>query len=483
MGDIHMSSLYAILPELYLGVMALFLLMVAAFKCKTVCNAMLSGTLFTLFGTAFFLWPHLEAKGLLAFNGMFAVNGFIAFSQLLILAAVALVVLISSGWLKEDDGKPSEFLVLMLLSTLGMLLMVSAADLLSLYLALEMSSLALYVLASFARDNAKSSEAGLKYFVLGALASGMMLFGISLVYGFAGTTGFSALATLFSAHEAVSKGVIVGLVLIIIGFCFKVSAAPFHMWTPDVYEGAPTPVTAFFATAPKVAAFALLARLLLQPFGALLDQWQQVILFVSVASMIVGALAAIMQTNIKRLLAYSSIGHAGFMLMGLAAGNAAGVQALLIYLALYIFMSAGAFGCVLLMRRNGQYVEDIKELAGLAQTNPRNAFIMAVFMFSMAGIPPLAGFFGKLYVILAAVGAGLTWLAVIAVITSVISGFYYIKIVKIMYFDEPAKPFDADAPFLLRAGIAIAAAVTLLFFLIPTPLVTQAQVAAEALLK
>ncbi len=237
---------------------------------------------------------------------------------------------------------------------------------------------------------------------------------------------------------------IVGLVLIIVGMCFKVSAVPFHMWAPDVYEGSPTPVTAFFATAPKLAAFVLLARLLLQPFGALVEQWQQVIVFVSVASMVTGALAAIMQTNIKRLLAYSSIGHAGFMLMGLAAANVAGAQALVVYLAVYIFMSAGAFGCVLLMCRGGHYIEDISELAGLSRTHPARALALAAFMFSMAGIPPLAGFFGKFYVIWAAVGAHLVWLAVIGVISSVISGFYYIKIVKIMYFDEPAQPFDSD---------------------------------------
>ena len=319
--------------------------------------------------------------------------------------------------------------------------MVSANDFLALYMALEMSSLCQYVLASFMRDNTKSSEAGLKYFVLGALASGMLLFGTSLIYGFAGTTNFDQLSTLFTQMEGMpSKGVVVGLVLVIIGLCFKVSAVPFHMWTPDVYEGAPTPVTAFFATAPKIAGIALFTRLLLEPFGALAPQWQQIIIFVAIASLITGSLAAIMQTNIKRLLAYSSIGHVGFMLVGLAAGNAAGVQAMLIYLTI------------------------------------------SLFMFAMAGIPPLGGFFGKMYILLAASSAGLTWLAAIAVLTSVISGYYYIRIVKIMYFDEPKPALDkCNSPY-VNVGIAISAIVTLFFFLLPTPLVMQAKAAAEALL-
>ena len=477
------AQIQLILPELYLAVMAIFLLMVTAYKCKRVDNAMIGGALFSLFGTAWFLWPHLSMPSAMAFGGLFAIGKFIVFAKLLVLAAAALVILIASGWMKEGEGRPSEFLVLVLFSVLGMLLMISAGDLLSLYMGLEMSSLALYVLASFERDHAKSSEAGLKYFVLGALASGMMLFGISLVYGFAGSTGFSQLAALFADMDSgASRGVIVGVVLIMIGFCFKLSAVPFHMWAPDVYEGAPTPVTAFFATAPKIAALALFTRVLLEPFGPLLPQWQQVIMFVSFASMFVGALAAIMQSNIKRLLAYSSIGHVGFMLMGLAAGSVAGVQAMLIYLALYIFMSAGAFGCVLLMKRGGQPVEDIKELSGLSQTHPVMAMALAVFMFSLAGIPPLAGFFGKMYVVLAAIQAGLVWLAVAGVIASVIGCYYYIKIVKLMYFDEPAWGFDGDAPRTLRLGIAIGTVVTLLFVIAPTPLVAEAKAAAEALL-
>jgi NADH-quinone oxidoreductase subunit N len=478
------ANIQIMLPELYLCAMAIFLLMVTAFKCKRADNAMIGGTLFTLAGTAWFLWPQLQASGGEAWNGFFVTSGFIVFAKLLVLAAAFLVTLISSGWLKEEGGRPSEFLVLTLFSTLGMLLMLSAGDLLTLYMGLELSSLSLYVLASFERDHPKSSEAGLKYFVLGALASGMMLFGMSLVYGFAGTTGFDALGQHFSGlNESVSRGVVVGVILIVIGFCFKLSAVPFHMWAPDVYEGSPTPVTAFFATAPKIAALALFTRLMLQPFGPLMAQWQQIIIFVAVASMLVGALAAIMQTNIKRLLAYSSIGHVGFMLVGLAAGNQGGVQAMLIYLAIYIFMSAGAFGCVLMMRRQGQAVEDIKELSGLAQTHPAMAMAVAIFMFSLAGIPPLAGFFGKMYVVLAAIQGGLAWLAVVAVATSVIGCYYYLKVVKVMYFDTPLPAFDKAAPLGLRIGVGIGAAMTLLFVLMPTPLVAQAMRAAEILLQ
>lgn len=481
MGDIGIMSYFTLIPELYLAGWAIVFLLFCVYRLPRANSYLLvAGALvFTMTGA-------LAVAGMgeksVVLNGMFIADRFAVIAKCLILAGSALALLLSSGWVKE--GRPFEFVVLVMLATLGMMLMASAADLLIAYMALEMMSLALYVLASFARDHAKSSEAGLKYFMLGALASGMMLFGMSLVYGFAGTTSFAGLSKLFMAENVVvSKGIILGLVLMIVGFCFKVSAAPFHMWSPDVYEGAPTPVTAFFATAPKVAAFALLARVLLQPFGHLIDQWQQIIIFVSLLSMIVASLAAIMQTSIKRLLAYSSIGHAGFMLMALAAGNIAGVQAMLVYLATYIFMSAGAFGCVLMMRRHGHYVETIKDLSGLAQTSPLHALMLSVFMFSMAGIPPLAGFFGKMYAVIAAIDAGLIWLAVAAVATSVIAGYYYIKVVKVMYFDEAAPAFDAQPSRLLNAALAVSTLFTLLFFLVPTQLVVQARLAAEALLK
>ncbi len=483
MGDIRTASFSLLSPELYLLGWTLFLLVYGVYRIKQVDSFTIFAGIVILAITAWLEISMVPAR-IVTMNGMFISDPFAILSKCLIIAASAVVLLLSADWLREEGGRPFEYVILILLSTLGMMGMVSANDFLALYMALELSSLCQYVLASFLRDHTKSSEAGLKYFVLGALASGMLLFGTSLIYGFAGSTSFDTLAALFGQMDTTaSKGVVVGLVMVIIGLCFKVSAVPFHMWTPDVYEGAPTPVTAFFATAPKVAGMALFTRLLLEPFGALAPQWQQIVIFVAVASLVTGALGAIMQTNIKRLLAYSSIGHVGFLLVGLAAGNAAGVQAMLIYLALYIFMSAGMFGCVLLMRREGKYVENISDLSGLSQTNPALAIVISLFMFAMAGIPPLGGFFGKMYVLLAASNAGLNWLAVVAVLSSVISGYYYIRVVKVMYFDEPQPALDKCCSCAVNMGITICAFITLFFFLLPTPLVVQARAAAEALLR
>lgn len=422
--------------------------------------------------------PHLRQ---VYFSQMLVTDAFSHFAGVLLVTACTLVFLLSADWLNRDDNQRFEFPVLMLFALLGSMLMVSANNLLALYMGLELSSLPLYVLAAIDRRTLKSTEAGLKYFVLGALASGMLLFGISLVYGFTGTIGFDPLTHLFTLPGTLSGGTVVGLILIMAGLSFKVSAAPFHMWTPDVYEGAPTPVTAFFSVVPKLAALALFMRLLIQPFGAFIGEWRQIIVFLSLASMIMGALGALWQTNIKRLLAYSSIGHVGYALMGLAAGSADGIGSVLIYLALYIFMSAGAFACVLMMTQGQAALENITDLAGLSRTRPRMAFAMAIFMFSMAGIPPLAGFFGKLYVFLAALKAGLISLAVAGVLASVVACFYYLKVVKIMYFDEPKQHFDADVPAGTRLALAFCAAITLLFFLVPAPLVTAAQNAALAL--
>lgn len=481
LGDITLHSLSGLMPELFLCISTVLLLVHGVYARPKADGFNQSLAIFTL-GLTLLMVVLAAGQTQLLMNGMFVADRFASFAKCIILVSGILVLMLSSGWLKEEGGRPFEFIILLLFAILGMMFMVSAADLLILYVGLEMASLALYVLTSFARDNGKSSEAGLKYFVLGALASGMMLFGMSLIYGFAGSTGFTELSGVFDGGGVASKAVVMGLVLMVVGFCFKLSAAPFHMWAPDVYEGAPTPVTTFLATAPKVAAFALFTRLLMQPFGDLLSQWQQILVFVSALSMLLGALAAIMQNNIKRMLAYSSIGHVGFMLMGVAAGSEQGVQAMLIYLALYIFMSAGAFGCVLMMRRHGLALEEIKSLAGLAQSSPKLAACMAIFMFSMAGIPPLAGFFGKMYVVLAAVQAGLVWLAVFGVITSVISCYYYLRVIKVMYFDVPGPAFDRAAPLPLKGAVLISALVTGAFFLIPSPLVGQAQHAAKVLL-
>lgn len=414
------------------------------------------------------------------FGGNVVDDAFGRFAKLLTLTGSAFGILLSVDFLRKQGIFKFEFPVLVLLSTAGMLLMISANGLISLYLALELQSLALYVIAAFDRDNVRSSEAGLKYFVLGALSSGMLLYGCSLIYGFTGSTSFVDIAAVAKAHPQ-SVALIFGLVFILAGLAFKVSAVPFHMWTPDVYEGAPSPVTAFFAAAPKVAGMALLTRAVLGAFPGALHEWQQIVIAVSIASMALGAFAAIGQTNIKRLMAYSSIGHVGFAFVGLAAATPEGVQGVLVYLAIYLAMTLGTFACIISMRREGEPVEDIASLSGLSRTQPLMAFLLAMLMFSLAGIPPLAGFFAKFYVFLAAVNAGLYWLAVIGVITSVIGAYYYLRIVKIMYFDEAGQEaFDPMAGS-VKFGFALTSFAVLFYFLKPGPLVEKAALAAKSL--
>jgi NADH-quinone oxidoreductase subunit N len=419
------------------------------------------------------------ARGI-GYHGQFVSDAFSGFVKILILAGAALALILSLDYNRHHRIARFEYPVLMVLSVVGMMVMVSAANLMTLYLGLELQSLALYVLAAFARDELRSSEAGLKYFVLGALASGLLLYGISLVYGFSGTMDFTALAKTLLQPATASPGLIVGIVFVLIGLAFKVAAVPFHMWTPDVYEGSPTSVTVFFSTAPKVAAMALLLRTMITPFGHQLIAWQQLIVVVSIASMILGALAAIGQHNVKRLMAYSSIGHMGYALIGLAVGTPEGIRGVLVYLIVYVFMSAGTFACIIAMRRRGRALEEITDLSGLARTDPGLALALAVFMFSMAGIPPLSGFFGKLYVFLAAVQGGMWTLAVIGVLTSVIGAYYYIRIVKVMYFDAPVEPFDSR-PASLSFVAAATGLFTALFFVFPAPFVGAAQAAAKAL--
>jgi NADH-quinone oxidoreductase subunit N len=366
-----------------------------------------------------------------------------------------------------------------LLATIGMMMIVSANDLISLYLGLELMSLALYVLAAVRRDDVRSSEAGLKYFILGALSSGMLLYGASLIYGFTGSTSFQTIATVATAQAASNVGLIIGLVFLMVGLAFKISAVPFHMWTPDVYEGSPTPVTAFFAAAPKVAAMGLMVRVLAGAFPGFVQQWQQIIVFLALASMILGAFGAIGQTNIKRLMAYSSIGNVGFALVGLAAGTQEGIQSVLVYLAIYLVMTLGAFACILALQRNGKPVEEISEMSGLAENHGKLALVLALLMFSLAGIPPLAGFFGKLYVFLAAVKANLMWLAVAGVVASVISAVYYIRIIKVMYFDPAAEKMSPIAPGVWTV-IAISALIITFFIVMPSPLIDAAAAAAKS---
>jgi NADH-quinone oxidoreductase subunit N len=412
------------------------------------------------------------------FGGSFVVDGFAKFMKALTLIASASAIVMSTDFLRRERIERFEYPILILLSTIGMLMLISANDLIALYLGLELLSLSSYVIASIDRDNVRSTEAGLKYFVLGALSSGMLLYGASLIYGFTGTVSFSAIAT--TLQGSAGTGLILGLVFLSAGIAFKISAVPFHMWTPDVYEGAPTPVTAFFAAAPKMAAMAMAVRVFVGAFPGIVPQWQQIVIFIAIASMTLGSFAAIGQRNIKRLMAYSSIGNVGYALIGLAAGTAEGVQGVIIYMAIYLAMTLGAFACILAMRRQNVMFEQIEDLSGLARTHPGLAFCFAAMLFSLAGIPPLAGFFAKFYVFAAAIQAGLVTLAVIGVVTSVVGAYYYVRIVKIMYFDEPAGAFE-PMPASLKAILAVTSAVVLLFWLMPAPLVGAASAAARSL--
>src|SRR6516162_3367921 len=415
------------------------------------------------------------------FYGMFVTDAFALFMKTLVLIGSAVTILISMRYDEEQGIARFEFPVILLLATTGMMVMISANDLITLYVGLELQNLALYVVAAFNRDSVRSSEAGLKYFVLGALSSGMLLYGASLIYGFAGTTTFDDLARLLTGGAPVETGILIGLVFVVVGLAFKVSAVPFHMWTPDVYEGAPTPVSAFFAVAPKLAALALFIRFMIAPFGPLIDEWRQVIVFLSIASMVLGAVAAIAQDNIKRLMAYSSISHVGYLLIGLAAGTSEGIRGVLVYATIYLFMTLGTWAVILCMRRRGRMLEGISDLAGLSQSQPGLALALAIFMFALSGVPPTAGFFAKLYVFLAAINAQLAWLAVIGVVTSVVSAFYYLRVVKVMYFDEPAAAFDRPISAELKGVVFVTAVVTLFFFVLPGPIFAGAEAAASAL--
>lgn len=414
------------------------------------------------------------------FDGAFVVDGFGRFLKVLVLIGSALAVVMTKRFAVAEKFFHFELPVLIVLATIGMLLMISAGDLIAVYLGLELQSLALYVVAAFHRDDGRSTEAGLKYFVLGALSSGMLLYGASLIYGFTGHVDFGGIAAAAATGGHASLGLTFGIVFVAAGIAFKVSAVPFHMWTPDVYEGAPTPVTAFFAAAPKIAAMALFVRVVMEALGPVKAEWQQIIAFMSLASMILGAFAAIGQRNIKRLMAYSSIGHMGFALVGLAAGSEAGIYGILIYLATYLAMTAGAFAVILSMRRDGVMVEDIDSLAGLSRTNPVVAYLLGIIMFSLAGIPPFAGFFGKYFVFAAAINAGLYWLAVIGILSSVVGAYYYLRIVKIMFLDEPKGAFEPMGGE-MKAVLGISGLFVAAFALVLGPLGDVALAAARTL--
>lgn len=471
-------------PELLLALGAMAMLMVGVFNGDRSLK-LLTWSAVGLFIAALVLVVGSPTERTVGFNGMFVVDGFSIFLKTVVLIGAAASAVLAVPYLEQNRIAKFEYPVLITLATLGMMMMLSANDLLSLYIGLELQSLSLYILATYQRDSMRSSEAGLKYFVLGALSSGLLLYGVSLVYGFAGTTNFDGLATVLAGTtaETLHIGLLFGLIFVLSGLAFKISAVPFHMWTPDVYEGSPTPVTAFFAAAPKVAAMGLLLRVMLEAFPALTDQWAQIVSVIAVGSMALGSIAAIVQTNVKRLLAYSSIGHVGYALIGLVAGTEQGVQAVLVYMAIYLLMTVGSFLCVLSMQRDGKQVEDIYELAGLAQTQPRLALCFAILMFSLAGIPLLAGFFGKLYIFQAAINAGLYTLAIIGVVTSVIGAWYYLRVVKVVYFDEPKAPFtpygNAATAAILGASVILCSPVSFAYI---APLADAATNAAKSLI-
>jgi NADH-quinone oxidoreductase subunit N len=481
--DSSIPDLLPALPEITLAIGSMVLLLLGVFQGDKSYRQIASLSVLLLALCAAIMVFQVGGERQLTFNGMFVTDAFAVFTKVLVYLGSAVAILIAGKFLSEHKIAKFEYPILILLATLGMLLMISANNLMSLYVGLELQSLSLYVLAAMNRDRLRSTEAGLKYFVLGALSSGMLLYGISLIYGFSGTTEFDVLATTLQGDETPAIGIVVGLVFLLSGLAFKISAVPFHMWTPDVYEGSPTPVTAFFAAAPKVAAFALLVRVLINGFPSLVHEWQQIIVFISIASMLVGAFVALVQTNIKRLMAYSSIGHIGYALVGLAAGTQAGIEALLIYIAIYLTMTLGAFAAILSMRRGENMVEEIEDLAGLSETNLPMAVAIAIFMFSLAGIPLLAGFFGKWFVFSAAVEAGLIPLAVIGFLASVVACYYYLRIIKIMFFDEATESFDGRHGQSVSFVVGVAAVLNSpVSFLLIVPLTAAATWAASSLL-
>jgi NADH-quinone oxidoreductase subunit N len=466
-------------PEIFLAVATTLLLLYGVLRGEASAAFVSVATSVALAITAVLLFtPYREG---VAFSSLFVADRLTATMKALVLVGAAVSILMSRAYFEQAKAWRFEYPVLVALATLGMMLMISANDLMALYVGLELQSLALYVVAAFQRDSTRSTEAGLKYFVLGAVASGMLLFGSSLVYGFCGGTAFVQISRALLDGRAGEIGTVIGLVFVVAGLAFKISAVPFHMWTPDVYEGAPTPVTALFAVAPKIAAMSLTISVLMGPFKPLFAQWQQIILVASILSMGWGAFAGLRQGNIKRLMAYSSIGNVGYLLLGLAAGSEKGIQSVVFYLAIYLVMTIGVFSVILLMRRKGLMVEGINDLAGLGRSHPMLALAMMLFMFSMAGIPPLAGFWGKLYIFMAAVEAKLFWPAVLGVLASVVASYYYLRIIKVMYFDEASDTLDQASFGINRVVSLVAALLVAVFSLAPQPLSSMAAAAAKGL--
>jgi len=460
-----MQTIIYILPELFLSLTIMFLLMLGVFIKKSYKLVYLLTILSLIFAIVLVLnQPNEIIK---VFNESYIIDKLSIFMKVLTFLFCFFVLLSSKDYIKSNNIDKIEYPIIILASTLGMILMISSYDLIIFYLGLELQSLCLYILAAFNRDNERSTEAGLKYFVLSALASGLLLYGCSLIYGFTGSTNFEIISTNLS--EA-NTGAVFGIVFIIVGLAFKVSAVPFHMWTPDVYEGAPTSVTNFFALVPKIAAISVFIRFMYVPFVNVISHWQTIVIFLSIASMILGAVAAIGQTNIKRLIAYSSIGHMGYALAGLAPGTNIGIQSTIIYLTIYLVMNLGVFGCIFMMKRENIFYENIKDLSGLSKNHPMLALSFLIILFSLAGIPPLAGFFAKFYIFMAVIESKMYTLAIVGLITTVVSAFYYLRIIKIIYFDKPIKPFDEGYDWGLKSSLILSSILILIYFIYPSAL-------------
>ena len=463
-----MINLEFIFPEIFLSLSIMFLLILGVFKKKST-KLVLNISLLVLLITAVIIFNEtLGIDETTIFNGSVVIDYLSSFMKIVTLLAAFLALIISASYLKTLKIFKIEYPILILSSVLGMMIMISSNDLIVFYMGLELQSLALYVLATFNRDQLKSSEAGLKYFVLSALSSGLLLYGCSLIYGFTASTNFQVIANQLNSNE---YAITFGIVFILVGLSFKISAVPFHMWAPDVYEGSPTTVTLFFTMVPKIAALTVFIRFLYVPFLNLIDQWQMIIIFLSIASMLFGAIAAIGQTNLKRLIAYSSIGHIGYALAGLTTGTNDGIQSSVIYITIYIIMNLGLFSCLLMMKRNNEYYEDINDLSGLSKNHPLLSLSLLIILFSLAGIPPLAGFFAKFYIFKSVLEQSMYFLAIVGLLSTVIAAFYYLRIIKIIYFDKEKEKYDTDHSLWLKSSLTISTLLILIYFIFPSQLI------------
>jgi NADH-quinone oxidoreductase subunit N len=463
-----MENLQLILPEIFISLSIMFLLILGVFK-KDSSVLILNSSLIILFITAVIVFNEtIDIEKIFLFKGSVVIDHLSSLMKIITLLAAFIVLAISTSYLKVFKILKIEYPILILSSVLGMMVMISSNDLIVFYMGLELQSLALYVLATFNRENLKSSEAGLKYFVLSALSSGLLLYGCSLIYGFSGSTNFDTIASQLNSNEYVLT---FGIVFILVGLAFKISAVPFHMWAPDVYEGSPTSVTLFFTMVPKIAALTVFIRFLYVPFVNLIDQWQMILIFLSIASMLFGAIAAIGQTNIKRLIAYSSIGHIGYTLAGLASASNEGIQSSLMYIIIYIVMNLALFSCLLMMKRNDEYFEDISDLSGLSKNHPLLSLSLLIILFSLAGIPPLAGFFAKFYIFKSVIGQSMYFLAIVGLLSTVVAAFYYLRIIKIIYFDPEIEKYDEDHSLWLKFSLTFSTILIFLYFIFPSQLV------------